>query len=243
MADRYDGDTRDTSRDNQSKDFEVSNSEGGLFGDYEPQKRENPYKKKEKPYKRESRRAKKEKQASAVKYDWEISTEDDADRDRYDKSNGGLFDSSHEESEGSVSESRNPAGNFIFTHVKLITFLVCLFVFLAVFGPMSVFRIIELADEKKEAEYAAEYTITPEQFYALATKPGTLGFKDFAPYYYIDESTEGYVIWEVPVGENYTVWIWGGSVNNKPEKIILYDTATGDQYDVKKDDVSFILTD
>ena len=39
--------------------------------------------------------------------------------------------------------------NFWTRNVKAITFFICLAVFLAVFGPMSVFRIIEIVDEHR----------------------------------------------------------------------------------------------
>ncbi len=55
----------------------------------------------------------------------------------------------------SFDENGNPdtkgkTENFFTRHVKLITFLCCLTVFLAVFGPWSIFRIMDYIEEKSD---------------------------------------------------------------------------------------------
>ena len=65
--------------------------------------------------------------------------------------------------------------NFFTNHVKLITFLICLGVFLAIFGPISVFRIRDYIEEKR----AIANAMTVQDILELAEDRDQLYLADF----------------------------------------------------------------
>lgn len=89
---------------------------------------------------------------------------------------------------------------FFSRNVKLITFLICLGVFLAVFGPISVFHIIEYVEEKNSGDIMPIETIL-----ALAEEHDTLKLSRFEDYekeiskgktttYYFVSAANGYKV-------------------------------------------------
>ena len=67
--------------------------------------------------------------------------------------------------------------NFFTRNVRLITFLICIAVFLGIFGPLSVFHIYQYYTEMQEDASYVEMTV--DDLRALAKRAETLTEKDF----------------------------------------------------------------
>ena len=128
---------------------------------------------------------------------------------------------------------------FVTRNVKLITFLVCLAVFLVFLGPLSVWRISEMINEKKAAE-AIEAQMPIGALLAVADKGAAAGWSDFRKY---DKSEsvndkDGYVGWTLQVqNEPFYVIVGGYGTKTPPQTIRVYSLVTGESVDLFRDDV------
>ncbi len=128
---------------------------------------------------------------------------------------------------------------FATRNVKLITFLVCVAVFLIVLGPLSVWRISELVKERQEAK-AEEAQMPLGALLAIADKGSAAGWKDFQKF---DKSEsvnkkDGYVGWTLQVqNEPFYVIVGGYGTKTSPQTIRVYSLVTGEYADLFRDDV------
>lgn len=84
------------------------------------------------------------------------------------------------ESQNAPEDTAGKTENFFTCHVKLLTFLACLVVFLTFFGPWSVHRIIEWRRQK----VANENPFPEERVEYLIEKGDRLTWADFGDYSY-----------------------------------------------------------
>ena len=111
-------------------------------------------------------------------------------------------------------------------NVKLLTFLICIFAFLALFGPISVFRIADYIEEQNAGE-----EMTVEELLALAELHETLTMRAFEDYEKQVSEAESFLFYYITVDLRYSVMI--GAQNEKAT--LNYFTVTDIQTDKKID--------
>ena len=93
---------------------------------------------------------------------------------------------------------------FMTRNVKLITFLVCLALFLTFFGPWSVKRIREWVAQQEMEQAIAETAITYDEMLEIIQRGSMLDWSDFEGHYYE-------VLWETGMCiRQYTVTVEEG---------------------------------
>lgn len=128
---------------------------------------------------------------------------------------------------------------FATRNVKLITFLVCLAVFLVFLGPLSVWRISEMVNAKKEAE-AIEAQMPIGALLAVADKGAAATWSDFRKYEKSESinDKDGYVGWTLQIrNEPFYVIVGGYGTKTAPQTIRVYSLITGESVDLLGDDV------
>ncbi len=129
--------------------------------------------------------------------------------------------------------------NFFTSHVRLITFIVCVVLFLTFMGPLSVWTVMEIVDnyEQKADE---EKQISLNALLAIADKGSAAGWKDFRSFS-LEESvnqTDGYVSWTLQVkDEPFYIIVGGYGTKNPPQTIRVYSLLSGEYADLFLDDV------
>ena len=128
---------------------------------------------------------------------------------------------------------------FVTRNVKLITFLVCVAVFLVFLGPLSIWRISELINAKEEAEL--EETFMPlGALLAIADKGSAASWKDFRSFGKSESvnDKDGYVSWTLQVkDEPFYVIVGGYGTSNPPATIRVYSLISGEYADLFRDDI------
>ena len=126
---------------------------------------------------------------------------------------------------------------FLTRNVRLITFLIVIGLFLAVFGPLSVFRIREFILEKNKVENP----IPMEQVIAISDLNRDVYLKELLPYSGTRKDGEMYIFYYMDVGADYLVLATADKVTGKLQHMILTRLSTGEQIDVLRDDVRAFL--
>ena len=88
-------------------------------------------------------------------------------------------------------------------NVKLITFLICIAVFLTVFGPMSVFRIAKYIEENRNA--GEEMSV--ETVLELSDRHQALRLSDFKKYEKTVSDGDDAILYFLTVEEDYLVMV------------------------------------
>lgn len=126
-----------------------------------------------------------------------------------------------------TSEGSQRKEGFFQSHVRLITFLICIGVFLLVFGPWNIYRISKsIADNKKTVDGKRDMSM--ETVYALSERGEELSWLHFEEYNYTDMSystNDGeYIKREYHVKDTgYIVWVGGIKGQDRPDYIYLID--------------------
>ena len=141
--------------------------------------------------------------------------------------------------------------NFLSRNVKLITFLICLGVFLAFFGPLTIFKIIAYIEERKDTRpvMSEEELITLSELDRDLYYSDIKGFKGTEDIRSITVSITGggtatkevEIYYYFDVGENYTAL---AIAEIDTEKIIYFQISNvKNQWraDVLKDDIRSFL--
>ena len=87
-------------------------------------------------------------------------------------------------------------------NVRLLTFLICTAVFLAVFGPISVFQIKSCIEENATGD-----PLTADAVITLAERRLALKLSDFEDYEKTVSEGEDAVLYTIKVGEEYLVMV------------------------------------
>ncbi len=132
------------------------------------------------------------------------------------------------------------------SNVKLITFLICLALFLVFLGPWSIFRISDCIDRQDEGVFDKQ-TITLDYVRGLSEKGDGIVWKDFSNFNYVNASYEyrdkngnkkTYIKREYYLdGDTYCVWVGGRSAEGSPEYVYLIDTKNGRSTDIRKSNI------
>ena len=128
---------------------------------------------------------------------------------------------------------------FATRNVKLITFLVCLAVFLVFLGPLSIWRISEMVNAKQEQE-AIEAQMPISALLAVADKGADASWKDFRSFSKEESinDKDGYVGWTLQIrNEPFYVIVGGYGTKTAPQTIRVYSLITGESVDLFRDDV------
>lgn len=127
------------------------------------------------------------------------------------------------------------------TYPKLITFIVCILIFLILFGPYNISHIAEAIEERKN-QVDDKTNIPMHTVYILSDMGIEVSWIHFQKYNYTDISYEidgkKYIKREYPVGNTgYIIWVGGESTEKSPEYVYLIDfEGTGEVIDIRKRD-------
>ncbi len=146
-------------------------------------------------------------------------------------------------------QPKTPAGTagktetFGSRHVKLITFLVCLGIFLAVFGPFSVFRIVRAVEESKQnAADAGKKTMTMQTVRGLSLQGNDVTWKLLDDFAYENRSTKKFHLRVYTLEDGYEVWAGGEPDSKKPSYLYLVDGENGNRLEIRNGDIDAFLS-
>ncbi|MBQ8311189.1 MAG: hypothetical protein IJX80_09290 [Clostridia bacterium] len=139
-----------------------------------------------------------------------------------------------------ATDTTGKTENFFTRNVKLITFLICIAVFLGIFGPLSVFHIYQYYVEMQED--AAYVDMTVEDLRALAKRAETLTEKDFERYSREDggDWTVGPKtgrMFYIQIGERYQLSCMIEVQSRQVVYLSLLDDGRGESFDLLDDSV------
>lgn len=129
--------------------------------------------------------------------------------------------------------------NFGSRNVKTITFLVCLAIFLAVLGPISIFRIVDIVG-KAQDNSKPQMTMNNVVGFSEAANVSWNSLKEFR---YEDKSTKDNIKYVFTVSEDYEVWATGSKEKDKsgPAELILICWKTGGKTEIRGGDIEGFL--
>ena len=133
--------------------------------------------------------------------------------------------------------------NFVTANVKLITFLVCLAVFLVFLGPISIWQISEWVNTARQETLEESY-IPVDALLKIADKGTDAHWRDFRAFGKSETVAEadGFVTWRLEVrDEPFAVVIGGPTKSQNPQYIKVYCLRTGDNADLYKDDIAAFI--
>ena len=120
-------------------------------------------------------------------------------------------------------------------NVRLITFLICITVFLAIFGPWSIHRIYQYVTE--QADSRTEMTVS--DLYALARSPQTVRPSDLDRFIGEVGSNEldgiRYSVYQIDIGDRYFLMASFETRTARPYYMTLTDIRTQESLDLLKD--------
>ena len=128
------------------------------------------------------------------------------------------------EAQPSEEQAAGKTENFVTRNVKLITFLVCVAVFLVFLGPWSVWRIVEWVEQKQEQQIEAD-SIPLRALLIIADKGTDASWTDFRSFERIENvsDTDGYVTWRLELCDApFSVVVSGPSKSLPPQSIRVF---------------------
>lgn len=143
-------------------------------------------------------------------------------------------------------DTQGKTETFLTRNVRLITFLICIAVFLGVFGPLSVFHIARYFSELEED--ASYVDMTAEDLRALVKRADTLTEADFTRYAHEDGGEWKVAdktgrMYYIPLGEGMQVSCMVELQTGRVVYLSLFDSARNESFDLldKKTDIDKIL--
>ena len=120
---------------------------------------------------------------------------------------------------------------YVDSHIRLLTFLLCMAIFLGTLGPFSVFQIIRMVEQSKQ-EQLIEITFADIQ--KLNESPGEIEWKDFGPFQSrtVTKSETFLCLDYLMSDERFFLRVGGDIDKEKPIYIILIDVETGEKCDL-----------
>lgn len=134
-------------------------------------------------------------------------------------------------SEENLPETAGKTESFFSRNVRLITFLICIAIFLAFFGPVSVFTIGKIIEKRADRKQA----MTVEETLKLAQSPGTVTFDLLRKYDGKYHETETVEVYYIGFG-NYLI-LATKNKNSGALTVLLENLDNGIRIDFLKDDV------
>ena len=149
---------------------------------------------------------------------------------KYEKKSGSTEEQS-KKGKASEVDTKGQTETFFTRNVRLITFLICLGVFLTVLGPWSVFRIKSCIDERR----AAANAMTVEDILTLAERRGDLYMSDFEDFTKDIESESFYLI---KVESLYLVTVRSDSADGRVNYFVVENLSTKQSINVLSSEYS-----
>ena len=118
--------------------------------------------------------------------------------------------------------------NFWTRNVKLITFLICLALFLTFFGPVTVFQIVDCAQENR----AARNAMTVEEVLTFADQRGRLSITQFADYEGDEQNWSFGTYYIINVGEHFRITVGSELSTGAVTYFTVSKKSTGEVMDV-----------
>lgn len=128
-------------------------------------------------------------------------------------------------------DTKGETETFFTRNVKLITFLICLGVFLAIFGPISVFRIMDYIEEKS----SKGSPMTTEDVLSLAQRHDALYLSDFEGY---EKGVETETFYLIDVAPHFIVSVSAASEDARIDHFTVTNTETDKKVDIMAEDYS-----
>ena len=133
-------------------------------------------------------------------------------------------------------------------YVKLITFIVCIAVFLVFLGPLSIWRISEWVQQRQEQQ-AEDGSLPLDALLIIADKGSEASWKDFRSFEKIEDisETDGFVIWRLELRDAPFSVVVGGPSKSLPPQYIQVFCMNGtcdleqQKIDFYKDDVQAFI--
>lgn len=117
---------------------------------------------------------------------------------------------------------------FLTRNVRLITFLICIAVFLAIFGPISIFRIAKYIEENRDDGEA----MSVETVVELSARHEKLRLSDFKNYEKTVSDGDDTILYFFTVEENYLVMVGAESKKGMLTCFTVTDSRTDETVDV-----------
>ncbi len=123
---------------------------------------------------------------------------------------------------------------FVSSHIRIITFIVCISLFLIFMGPWSIYRLQEKFSNKDVTD---KENITMNYVYGLSDKGGNVVWSDFKDFNYADQSYDTnsgvFIKREYQIAKtNYMLWVGGRGNISSPEYVYLINEDTGKQINI-----------
>lgn len=137
---------------------------------------------------------------------------------------------------------------FIQSHIKLITFIVCVVVFLAAAGPFSIYKILQYVEESSFSDKTDGRPITMNNAYGLSDKGELVRWSDFTPYNYEDLSYDHengrYIKRQYNIEDSsFYIWVGGNTDKGVPDYVWLINGDDGTLIDLLREDArAFVAT-
>ncbi len=141
-----------------------------------------------------------------------------------------------------VSDSREESPRregFVQSHIRLITFIVCIGVFLALFGPWSYFKIKDIIESSNRIENGLT-DITMMNVYGISEKGEGITWADFSNYNYEDQSYDHengrYIRRQYNIKDSkFFIWVGGSTSQGIPDYVYLINGDTGSRIDMREE--------
>ena len=121
-----------------------------------------------------------------------------------------------------AEDTKGETETFVTRNVKLITFLVCLAVFLTFFGPWSVIRIKQWVEQQELEEAIAQTALTYEELREIVEKGALLDWSDFKGHHYESLWETGMCIRQYTVlGDEFSIMVSAVDANAPLDSVLL----------------------
>lgn len=132
--------------------------------------------------------------------------------------------------------------NFGSRNVKLITFSICMVIFLAFFGPFGITRIVSCAQEAREnAANAERKEMTLMTVRGLSEQGDSVTWKLLDSFIYENRSTKTFMLRVYSLEEGYEVWAGGETDSKKPTYLYLVN-QDGERLEIRNGDIDAFLS-
>ena len=137
-----------------------------------------------------------------------------------------------------ADDTKGETETFVTRNVKLITFLVCLAVFLTFFGPWSVIRIRQWIEEQETQQEIEQTALSYDELCEIVNKGKYLDWSDFEGHHYEDLWETGMVIRQYTVkGEEYSLMVSAASATAPLDSVLLIRSLDHAEIDLMQGDV------
>jgi len=137
-----------------------------------------------------------------------------------------------------ADDTKGETETFVTRNVKLITFLVCLAVFLVFFGPWSVMRIREWVQQQELQQEIEQTALSYDELCEMVEKGSLLDWSDFEGHHYEDLWETGMVIRQYTVrGDEYSIMVSAQSATAPLDSVLLIRNLDHAEIDLMQGDV------